>query len=102
MRQLLPDETIQAILRLAAEGKTQLQIAAIVHQTPHNVRAAIRVNRPAGWRPRQKYEPTEEEIATATAEIRASRPPPSPPRSLPVEVRAYQFDRRDFVFKAVG
>ena len=98
----LPDETIQTILRLAAEGNTQLQIAAIVHQTFHNVRAAIRANRPAGWRPRQKYEPTEEEIAAATAEIRASRPPPSVPRSLLVETRVYQFDKRDFVFRAVG
>jgi hypothetical protein len=98
----LTDETIQAILRLSAEGKTQPQIAAIVHQTPHVVRTVIRANRPADWQPRQRYVPTEAEIASAAAEIRASRPPPSPPRSLPVEVREYHLDKRDFVFKLVG
>ena len=94
----LPDETIQAILRLSAEGKTQPQIAAIVHQTPHVVKTVIRANRPAGWRSRQVYMPTEAEIASAAAEIRASQPPPSPP----VESRVYQFDKRDRVFKSVG
>jgi len=98
----MTDDTIQAILRLSAEGKTRPQIAAIVHQTPHVVRTVLRANRPADWRSRQVYVPTEAEIASATTEIRASRPPPSVPRSLPVESRVYEFDKRDFVFKAVG
>ena len=98
----MTDDTIQAILRLSAEGNTQLQIAAIVHQTPHVVKTVIRANRPENWHRRQIYVPTEAEIASATTEIRASRPPPSVPRSLPVESRLYEFDRRRGVFKAVG
>ena len=98
----MTDDTIQAILRLSAEGKTRPQIAAIVHQTPHVVRTVLRANRPADWRSRQVYVPTEAEIASATTEIRASRPPPSVPRSLPVEVKEYHLDKRDFVFKLVG
>ena len=42
----MTDDTIQAILRLSAEGNTQPQIAAIVHQTPHVVRTVLRVSRP--------------------------------------------------------
>jgi len=98
----MTDDTIQAILRLSAEGKTRPQIAAIVHQTPHVVRTVLRANRPENWHRRQIYVPTEAEIASATAEIRASRPPPSPPRSLLVEVKEYHLDKRDFVFKLVG